>query len=1082
MNTRRALGVYRGDKRELAGPLDQHSEKYIKAWDERQQSILARKVSGPGIPAPVVAALRRKLGKVTSEQDRQTPLVMRFDAFQVAKSAVVKNHTDRGVVHLAQQLEQMWHHDPMGSLTLGQLSDMREHYRNSYPKSKATSVIDNDIYKVGYNTLPVAKLARIAARIEDQADFDYQITAAGLSGDRPDQVRSRSLIRELVALKGNTVDHREPVARDQRTATERASDRIAQEIGLGEVPLPEDELGLDEPPVDLDQEALPPAGGDVGGDEGLEQEVSDIAEFAEEVQQFVQDEAPPAAEPYIQLEEQEPRPDGQPGPGPTPGTAEWGFSEAQEGHQAPPPSKEWQQEELEEHAEGGTLGGGPADDMAPPTEIDLELPPDDSNLAPPIDEMALHASISKQSKSPPGWSKWIEHRKSEGMKPETAFATAWSKYNKGQTPHKQASKSTSKPSKEACGERMGASKPDPEGRTPIQTSAPKKEMTGPGLLKSSQTAKPGYMLVSRRTGEPITEKRSLPARILTLLGRHLDEMGPFAPLTIPVDVAQRLIRGHPFDLTALEDNGIRMVPIDQNTVQKVQNLPSLTQSPAGSPVSPAPKGMGLQANKITASDIEKALIDRGEVVKIGDTSIHINANDEVELWVKDAGRVCELKNIDVAIKDFIKFASDEIRPNINKKGGFWVVDLVPVPCAKCASISFFEPVADDGFYACDCGHQTMASVISALVHRGAIEPTKFVSVRFPQQYVNDEAATVDLANKIMKHVQERSASVDVQHNDGMMMKLNIPGMGDGDVADLAQLLSRYGIRQFNAQSLDPSAISAPGSADMPIAEDVTKQDITPAAGGQQQAPGNEGSEQHQEPHITAAFTHYKDMGLSLLEAIKQFVKDYSEWVENHSTPETEAEILGAIQQLYTSGAPATPGPAQDEGAAEPPTPGFGEDLGIPPPGAGATATGPQTPAPGAGRSMMAQARKILRMAFKNPKVNAQQPDSVKVQKQPLGGEKDNDTGHPSGLKQPGIKVKHPAKQKSPTDLGQHSDDKDPGRFKATKPPSDGHVKGKAGDQPGTKAPSTGMHGKDSDNNPKLSIPVPPKFGPRPAHK
>lgn len=58
--------------------------------------------------------------------------------------------------------------------------------------------------------------------------------------------------------------------------------------------------------------------------------------------------------------------------------------------------------------------------------------------------MANNTLIEKlmTESSPPGWEKWIEHRKEEGMEPEMAFAIAWSKHNKGLKPHSKKKKKT----------------------------------------------------------------------------------------------------------------------------------------------------------------------------------------------------------------------------------------------------------------------------------------------------------------------------------------------------------------------------------------------------------------------------------------------------------------------------------------------------------------------------------------------------------------------------------------------------------------------------------------------------------------
>jgi hypothetical protein len=58
---------------------------------------------------------------------------------------------------------------------------------------------------------------------------------------------------------------------------------------------------------------------------------------------------------------------------------------------------------------------------------------------------------------------------------------------------------------------------------------------------------------------------------------------------------------------------------------------------------------------LKSADVEARILD-GKVVKVGHTSIHINDNDEVELWDRDAGRACGLAHLDTAIADFMLIA------------------------------------------------------------------------------------------------------------------------------------------------------------------------------------------------------------------------------------------------------------------------------------------------------------------------------------------------------------------------------------------------------------------------------------------
>jgi hypothetical protein len=173
--------------------------------------------------------------------------------------------------------------------------------------------------------------------------------------------------------------------------------------------------------------------------------------------------------------------------------------------------------------------------------------------------------------------------------------------------------------------------------------------------------------------------------------------------------------------------------------------------------------------------------------------------------------------------------------------------------------------------------------------------------------------------------------------------------------------------------------------------------------------------------IYAAFKHYKSIGKHAVDAVKEFAKDYGRRIKDGQwSPESDAAMTAVLQQLYTG--------------------------------------------PGEG-GMMAVANIIKQAANEmHPKVNEQQPDQVKVKKEPLGKNTDSDD---VDLHQPKkIKTQHPphdvqlTKNKTLDDVAE-TEDKDVGTFGAPKPKSDGHVPA-AGDQPGTKPVRSKDLGRDSD--------------------
>ena len=968
MQTKKALKIMsRGKKQDaehVAGPLAKFADKYKAAYETKEADIAARQGQDV-IIAPVFDVLRQKLAALASQQDSTMPVVMRFDAYQVVRHASeTTKREDRGLKQLAHHLEKLWTEDPMGSLTLGDLNTLRAHYKDTYPKSRSAKVIETEIPKVGYSTLPVAKLARIAATINDQEDFDNAIALHGLKGDQMNQVRARTLIRELVSIKSAQVDARVAEASDDRSNFERVTDKVGQMMDgppmpprkgpvgppMGDEILPPDMDGLElaEPIDELMMDEVAPMPGEEG-------EMGDLVQVIEEVNQQGQELMPqfPGAEEYAQAE-------GAEGHSNAPPSTEWAFEEGQETgpdgqplHSAPPPSKEWQEEELEEHGKPGLEKGE--------EEFALDGPPGEPKMGQRTMEVPVETELLDEE------------------------------FDDFQAP------------------------PMPKG----PRSAPQqgRDDVIDRVVDYHENAP-----VKR----PPPDLRNLPGGIDT--DKHL----------------------HPERARVGEKSGVEAVDGEGFPADGHEKVTTYMPKPS------ANGGTELKKGSIgfTAEEIETALLDQGSVVKVGNVSISINdQNDEVELWVKDAGRACDLRYLDTAIKDFIRYAAEELNPSPARKGGYTITKLVPVPCGKCASVSRFPPTTDpNDIYECDCGHRTKAATVISLVKHGTIQPEYKLDLQLPAKMASDaKHAKQAMSSAIKELVTPIVPSARVESFDGVGATIHIAGASDAQIQKLTQKLRASGIPKMS--QMDPGV---PGGADMPLAPEPTQTPVSPGA-PQDAAPKDKPNENgiHQNDvdtdMIGAAFKHYKAMGMPFLEAIKTFTKDYSEAIENHWSPDMDAATIGIAQELYTGGpAPQTP----PEGAVE----------GAPP----AAPPAAPPPAPGPDQAAVTAARKILAQAKANtnPKVNQTQGDQVPgVGKKPLGPGKDSEQG--SDFKDPAVKKKQTVKQKSPTDLGKFSDDKDPGSFGAGKPNQHSNVPSGGGQ----KLVKDKNLGKDSDTFGK-GIPVP----------
>lgn len=206
MQTRKALKALSKNKIvrqpvENDGPLAQHSEYLIDKYNKHQASIKAEQERHDIIASmPALQAARTKLDDMIGNKaiPDDTPIVSRFDAFSVIKNASKKDHNDQGLHKLAIHLERLWHKDPLGVITAGTLSHLRDHYQYNNPRSILGEVVDTVIPTVSFNTLPVAKLVRIASQVTSQEDYNIAITNNSLGGDSPKHVRARTFIRALI--------------------------------------------------------------------------------------------------------------------------------------------------------------------------------------------------------------------------------------------------------------------------------------------------------------------------------------------------------------------------------------------------------------------------------------------------------------------------------------------------------------------------------------------------------------------------------------------------------------------------------------------------------------------------------------------------------------------------------------------------------------------------------------------------------------------------------------------------------------------------------------------------------------------
>lgn len=223
------------------------ADDLVRAADEREDRRMAEAALRDALAgdAPLIDNLRRALLTAQHEDlsNSKLPAVTRADAYDVVKQASRENPSDRGLVQAKHTLYDLWSRDPIGIMTVGELSTYRDHFADLFPKSAAKSVFDRDIPEVGFQTLTnLPFLTRLASEVVDQESYEHIVELHGLDGDRPEQVRGRAYIAGLaeMALSDETFETPDYSI----TATmNKALSRLAQDFGA------EDE---EEDPADVD--------------------------------------------------------------------------------------------------------------------------------------------------------------------------------------------------------------------------------------------------------------------------------------------------------------------------------------------------------------------------------------------------------------------------------------------------------------------------------------------------------------------------------------------------------------------------------------------------------------------------------------------------------------------------------------------------------------------------------------------------------------------------------------------------------------------------------------------------------------
>ena len=271
MKTRDALRQVTGRHVEYGdGPLGRVAQQLLERFDAREDARLldAEERAAQVGKGPILDVLRRELARAKGAAlfDNSLPMVTCWDAHQAMERAKSANPTDHGIRTAAAHVKRLWQKDMMGNLAVGDVARLREHYIREYPKSRVAQIIDTEIPAVGFNTLPVQRLAQLAAQVtgrseeQRQASYEAVVRSNGLEGKAPQVQRARALLRSLAEMNAETSAPSQHPA--DRTLARMAAydDPILSRLGQFEdaAPSSTEDVGM-EPAIDdipMDEEIL----------------------------------------------------------------------------------------------------------------------------------------------------------------------------------------------------------------------------------------------------------------------------------------------------------------------------------------------------------------------------------------------------------------------------------------------------------------------------------------------------------------------------------------------------------------------------------------------------------------------------------------------------------------------------------------------------------------------------------------------------------------------------------------------------------------------------------------------------------
>jgi hypothetical protein len=832
-NTRKALEILSKGAKNSADIADRipHRAEYVAQYDARDAAILERKNSERA-DLQLLTTLRKKVAKLSSDDAGRMPVITRFDLVNGMKSL---GSTDHGVRSFVAHIEKMWHADPLGAFTYSALSEVVGHYNDQFPRSKIASLVNGQCVKSGLHKLPVAKLSRLAKKINTQEDFDSIVEINGFAGDRPEQIRARTMLRELAANRLEAIEQK-----PSDDLGQRVSDRVAsleKDAGLDEgnfalgesVRLAEQIASLlDEAHMEFLSESLD---GAAGAAEAAQKNAASLLEMLRAAQSA-----------------------GQP------------MSEDEVGQQvdmATPASDE--------------PGAGPDldDKSGPLSDEDMDLIGAGMKPVPG----SLRDTLGKSKLNPKNWFK--SKAGALGTKLNTIAGAA--KHIKG------GDKLMSVVAKLAKVAQL--SLPEDELLAGPDLSSEPGDM--PGLAPDADHDEDLGLAADPMPAAPVDESAVLDAtQVMDEIQDAAADIVQAAPPAAQDYVQHERSEGHAHEvgtpgwgaeekMEPAHADSESVPPDDAWLAEELAELESPAPLADGGAELGPPMPMAASLN----DRIEGALLD-GKSVKYASVSLRINDNDEVELWDGTSGRACDINNIRVAIADFKLLAREAklAKDDLVLRAAFTTTDLVDIPCDQCASVKTYIKTARG--LTCSCGNVLSDDLIKLASQVGDKITTVF-NVKFAPSH----------ASRVFDIFDRSEAAITVSNHKKSSAAFSLRANAD-DVADLWDGLIEAGaVAAASTKKLaqmdpsdPPTAPTLPGAIGIGVSTMPTSE---PEMG--QEMDHNISLPEVLDATFTTELAKQEGERLSTADIIKKFMTSFKgkldkEWKEQF--PTALAQVLG----------------------------------------------------------------------------------------------------------------------------------------------------------------------------------------------